>query len=130
MYVCRTLDYIVNTDLHLYFFVKFDDARSKGIQIEIELTEPIMYLPIDSREYIEIVDLILDNAFEVIAGSSEKKLNFYMFYACGEMHLVIEYSVGGKYSGKVLDGALKKYKNAHLYATHKESLIRQHLVVK
>lgn len=130
MCICRTLDYIVNTDLHLYLFVKFDDARSKGIQVEIGLTEPVMYLPIDSREYIKILDLILDDAFEVIAGSSKKKLNFYMFYACGEIHFVIEYSANGKYSGKVLDGALKKYKNVHLCTTHKESLIRQHLVVK
>jgi len=130
MHVCRTLDYIVNTDLHLYFFIKFDEARSKGIQVEIELTEPIMYLPIDSKEYINIVDLVLDDVIEGIAGSSEKKLNFYIFYACGEMHLVIEYSADRKYSCKVLDKALKKYKNAHLYTTIQGTLMRQHLVVK
>ncbi|WP_092244693.1 hypothetical protein [Lacrimispora sphenoides] len=80
MRVCRTLNYVVNIELHLYLFVKFDSARKKGMKIEIELTEPITHLPIAPKEYIEIADLVLDNTLEIIAESFERKLKFYMFY--------------------------------------------------
>ncbi|MGL6218988.1 MAG: hypothetical protein ACRC36_13195 [Lacrimispora sphenoides] len=80
MRVCRTLNYVVNIELHLYLFVKFDSAREKGMKIEIELTEPITHLPIAPKEYIEIADLVLDNTLEIIAESFERKLKFYMFY--------------------------------------------------
>lgn len=130
MGVCRTLDYIVNTDLHLFLFVKFDYARSKGIQIEIELTEPITHLPIDSKEYIEVIDLVLDNAFKMIMESTEKKLNFYMFHIDKELHLVLKCSASKEYSDRVLEKALKKHKNIYFYTTNEKSLIRQHLIVK
>ncbi len=130
MYVCRTLDYIVNTDLHLYLFVKFDEARSKGVQIDIELTEPIFYLPVNSEQCIEMMDMVLDAAIESLAESTDQKLKFFMFYTCGELHMVIQHSAGKKDSGKKLDKAFKGYKNAHLYVTREENLIRQHLVVK
>lgn len=129
MHICRTLDYIVDTDLHLYLFVKFDNAKSKGIQIEIELTEPITRLPVGSKEYTAIVDLILDNAFGLIADSGDKKLRFYMLYADRELHLVIEYSSGKESSNKILDTALIKHKKFHLFTTNREGLITQHLVV-
>lgn len=129
MYVCRTLDYIVNTDLHLYLFVKFDCAKNKGIKVEIELTEPIMYLPINCKEYIEIIDILFGNAFEMMAGSITKELYFNMFYTDEELHLVIKYPAWKEYSGGILDKNLEKIKNMELYTTDEESLIRQHLIV-
>lgn len=129
MRVCRTLDYIVNTDLHLYLFVKFDNARNKGIQVEIELTEPIVYLPVDSVDYIDIVDLILDDVTCLLAESKNKKMNFYMFYTDGELHLVIEYPFGKECSSKKLDTVLRHYDNFHFFTAHEKGVITQHLIV-
>lgn len=128
MRVCRSLDYIVNTDLHLYLFAKFDYAKSKGIKINIELTEPIVHLPIKFKEYIEIIGVLFNNAFEIMAGSIEKELDFYMFYDNEELHLVIKYPICKEYSGKILDEKLKKLKNVKLFTTDEKDFIRQHLV--
>lgn len=129
MRVCRTLDYIVNTDLHLYLFVKFENARSEGLQIEIELTEPITRLPIDSKEYLEIVDLILDYAFRSIVESTDKKLKFYMFYTDKELHLVIQYAFYKNHSNRAEDMLLPNYKNINLYTTEEGDSIIRYLVV-
>lgn len=129
MFVCRNLDYIVNTDLHLYLFVKLDNARNKGIQIEIELTEPIVYLPVDSVDYIEIVDLILDDVICLLAESKNKKLNFYMFYTEGSLHLVIEYPFNKERSSKKLDTVLRHYDNFHFFTAYEKGVITQHLIV-
>ena len=96
MRICKTLDYIVHTDLHLYLFSKFDYAKSKGIRIRIELTEPITNLPIDSDKYTQLVGVALDEAFETITQSSEKQLLFSMFYKYEELYFIIAYPVYGK----------------------------------
>lgn len=129
MFVCRNLDYIVNTNLHLYLFVKFDNARCKGIEIEIELTEPITYLPVDSAKYIEIVDLLLDDVICSLAESKNKKMNFYMFYTDGKLHLVIQYPFEEGRSGKILVAAVKKNKNFQLFTNNKKGITIQHLTV-
>lgn len=129
MSVCRNLDYIVNTDLHLCLFVKFDYAKNKGIKINIELTEPIVHLPINCKEYIEIIGILLNNAFEIMAGHIEKELDFCMFYANEELHLVIKYPAFKEYSGRTLDKKLKKLKNVELYTTDEKTFVRQHLVI-
>ncbi len=129
MHVCNTLDYIVNTDLHLYLFVKFDDIRSKGIQIEIELTEPIFCLPVDSVKYIEIVDMVLDNATDSLMESSDKKLNLYMFYTEGDLHLVIKYPSAKGRSHEALDTSIKKNKNFQIFTDNLKGVTIQHLIV-
>ena len=128
MFVCRTLDYIVNTDLHVFLFVKFDYAKNKGIKVNIELTEPIVHLPINSKEYIEIIGILLNNAFEIMAGHIEKELDFCMFYANEELHLIIKYPAFKEYSERILDKKLKKYKNVEFYSTNEKTFIMQHLV--
>ena len=55
----------------------------------------------DSKEYIEIVNMILDNALKTMAESIEKKLNFCMFYHDQEMHLVLRYPHNKEYSGRM-----------------------------
>lgn len=129
MFVCRTLDYIVNTDLHLYLFEKFDRVRNKGMQIEIELTEPIFYLPVDATKYIEIVDIVVDNAIDSLAESFDKELNFYMFYTEKELHLVLRHSTDKERSSKVLSTELRKYKNSYFFSANEKGTTTYHLIV-
>lgn len=129
MRICKTLDYIVDTDLHLYFFVKLIDIRSKGIRVEIELTELISYIPVDSVKYIEMVDMVLDNVTDSLAESSDKKLNLYMFYTEGELHLVIEYPSAEGRLRKTLDAAVRKNKNFQIFTGNKKGVTILHLTV-
>lgn len=54
MIVCRTLDYIVNPELHKFLFTKFDKAKEIGIEIEIELTESIDNLIIKPKGFLKL----------------------------------------------------------------------------
>lgn len=130
MFVCRTLDYIVNTDLHLYLLVKFDAMRGKGIHVEIELTEPITYIPMDAGKYIEILDMVLGSAMDSLVESFDKKLNFYMFYTEREMHLVLQYAADKQCSSKALGAELRKYKSLHLLNTNEKCITTQHLIAQ
>ena len=131
MYICRTLDYIVNTDLHLYFFTKFNYIKNKGIKVEIELVESITCLPIDYKKYIEIIDIVIDNTIEMLMESLDKKIKFYMFHTEKDLHLVIQHPTIANYSSKILDRKFKKYRNAFLYdyAVNEGDLLIRHLVV-
>jgi hypothetical protein len=89
MVVCRTLDYIVNTDLNRLLFEKFTYAKSIGIEIEIELTEPIGNLIIKPKGFLKIMDRLLEDAFQSIKGSDEKKMLFCMFYKNGDLWCLV-----------------------------------------
>lgn len=130
MHICKTLDYIVDTDLHLYFFTKLVVIRSKGIRIEIELTEPIFYLPVDSLKYIEIVDMFLDNSTDLLMKSSNKKLNLYMFYTERDLHLVIKYPSAKVRLNETLGTSIKKNKNFQIFTDNKKGETIQHLIVQ
>ncbi len=91
MIVCRTLDYIVNPELHKFLFTKFDKAKEIGIEIEIELTEPIDNLIIKPKGFFKIMDRLLEDAFQSIKGSNEKKMLFCMFYKNGDLWCLVRY---------------------------------------
>jgi hypothetical protein len=129
MRVCRTLDYIVNTDLHLFLFEKFDYARSKGIQIEIELTVFIKDLLIDSKEFIEVMELLLDSAFESISEFHEKKLYFNIGYVGQALQCVIQYPAYKCSKGLDLEKTLKEYKKVSYNIRNVNSVTTQKLVV-
>ena len=128
MYVCRTLDYIINTDLHLYLFTKFEDMRIKGILVEIELTEPITRIPMDSIKYLEIVNMVIDNAVDLIAGSDYKKLKLYMFYTGEELHLFIQCCANKGCLRKSSVQQLNGYNNVEFLTTKENGEISLHLV--
>lgn len=92
MIVCRTLDYIVNTDLNSLLSKKFTYAKSIGIEIEIELTEPIDNLVIKPKGFLKIMDRLLEDAFQSIKGSDEKKMLFCMFYKNGDLWCLVKYN--------------------------------------
>lgn len=96
MIVCRTLDYIVNPDLHKFLLSKFDKAKDMGIEIEIELTEHIDDLMIDLNGFFRIIDTILGEAFKSIIESDIKKLVFCMFYKGDCIHFIINYHISTK----------------------------------
>ncbi|MGL6220573.1 MAG: hypothetical protein ACRC36_21180 [Lacrimispora sphenoides] len=91
MIVCRTLDYIVNPELHKFLFTKFDKAKEIGIEIEIELTESIDNLIIKPKGFLKIMDRLLEDAFQSIKESDEKKMLFCMFYKNGDLWCLVRY---------------------------------------
>ena len=91
MIVCRTLDYIVNPELHKFLFTKFDKAKEIGIEIEIELTEPIDNLIIKPKGFLKIMDRLLEDALQSIKESDEKKMLFCMFYKNGDLWCLVRY---------------------------------------
>jgi hypothetical protein len=91
MVVCRTLDYIVNPNLHKFLLSKFNEAKDIGIEIEIELTEPIDNLIIKPKGFLKIMDRLLEDAFQSIKGSDEKKMLFCMFYKNGDLWCLVKY---------------------------------------
>ena len=129
MYVCRTLDYIVNTDLHLYLFTKLEDIRIKGIPVEIELTEPITRIPMDSVKYLEIVNMVIDNAIDLLDGAGHKKLKLYMFYTGEELHLVIQCWTDKGCLCESSVHQLNGYNNVEFLTTKENGKISLHLVV-
>lgn len=126
MRVCKTLDYIVNTDLHLYLFQKFEYAKAKGIEIEITLTDFITNLP---EDYIEVLDLLLDNAFDSISEFHEKVLSLHMHYVSEKLYCIIHYPAYKSSKGLDLDKALEKYKSVSYSIENKNSTTTQQLVV-
>lgn len=91
MVVCRTLDYIVNPDLHKFLLSKFNEAKDIGIEIEIELTEPIDNLIIKPKGFLKIMDRLLEDAFQSIKGSDEKNMLFCMFYKNEDLWCLVRY---------------------------------------
>lgn len=120
MFVCKTLNYIVNTDLHLYLFEKFNDFRSKGIRVEIKLTEPIVRIPMESGDYIKLMDMVLNNAMKY----TDKRIEFYMFYTDRELHLVVRYA-----SSEARPQKLTKNKNVQYIASFENATATEHLIV-
>jgi len=137
MIVCRTLDYIVNPELHKFLLTKFDKAKEIGIEIEIELTEPIADLIIDFKEFSEIIEAAFNDAFKAIHESIEKKLVFCMFYKNEELHFIIQYRaytdskqiVYEKNLNVCLEKALMKYCDVYCNTEIEEYLVTQQLIV-
>lgn len=137
MKVVRTLEYIYNKDLNNYLDSIFAYASSKGIEVEIELTEPIIELLIEFKEYKKILDKAFECAFTTIKECDEKKLVFCMFYNYGHLYLVIIYpdcttnnkTVSAEDIAKKMYGVVKKHDNVHLHIVNEDSKIIHQITI-
>lgn len=71
---------------------KFIYTMEIGIKTEIELTEPIDKLFMDSLDLSRILGIFLDNAVEASAESKEKEIRFCMFYRDGDLWIIVQNS--------------------------------------
>ena len=71
---------------------KFIYTMEIGIKTEIELTEPIDKLFMDSLDLSRILGIFLDNAVEASAESKEKEIRFCMFYRDGNLWIIVQNS--------------------------------------
>lgn len=83
------LSNLKNTALKSLLSSKFIYAMETGIKTEIELTEPISELYMDSLDLSRIIGIFLDNAMEAVMEANKKELCFCMFYKEGDLYLII-----------------------------------------
>lgn len=83
------LSNIRNTALKSLLSSKFIYAMETGIKTEIELTEPIDKLFMDSLDLSRIIGIFLDNAIEAAEETEEKEVGFCMFYKNEALYLII-----------------------------------------
>ncbi len=83
------LSNIRDTALKSLLSSKFIYAMEIGIQLEIELTENIEKVPMDSLDLSRIVGIFIDNAIEASLETEEKDLRFCMFYRENNLYLII-----------------------------------------
>ncbi|WP_303872012.1 hypothetical protein [Acetobacterium wieringae] len=137
MRVVRTLEYIYNKDLNNYLASKFAYASSKGMEVEIELTEPIIDLLIDFKDYKKILDKAFKYAFRTVKKCDEKKLVFCMFYNYGHLYLAIIYPAFTKTDRIVfakdieskMYRVIKKYENVHQHIVNEKSKITHQIAI-
>lgn len=84
------LSNIKNTALKSLLSSKFIYTMEIGMKAEIELTEPIDKLFIDSLDLSRIIGIFLDNAIEAAMETVEKELRFCMFYKENDLYLIIQ----------------------------------------
>jgi ethanolamine utilization cobalamin adenosyltransferase len=133
MFVCRTLDYIVNEDLHKYLDEKLTYIKNKGVEVEIELTEPIDDIIIDTKELINMIEQIIDDALVLMKETDNKKLLFCSFYHEDALWVIIRYNATVttplRYLNKKLNKILNKYININSNMTYEESSLTQELII-
>ncbi|MEY8352034.1 GHKL domain-containing protein [Lachnospiraceae bacterium 54-53] len=84
------LSNIKDTALKSLLSSKFIYAMETGIQTEIELTEPIGELFMDTLDLSRIIGIFLDNAIDAAMETDKKELNFCMFYKDGNLYIIIQ----------------------------------------
>lgn len=84
------LSNLKNTALKSLLSSKFIYALETGIKTEIELTEPIEEIYMDSIDISRIIGIFLDNAIEAAKETEEKELHFCMFYKDTDLYLIIQ----------------------------------------
>ena len=144
-----TLSNLKNTALKSLLSSKFIYAMEIGIKTEIELTEPISELFIDSLDLSRIIGIFLDNAMEAVMEADKKELSFCMFYKEGDLYLIIRntalppsYAISelrtqgisskGENRGIGLFNVtmiLKNYENAIWNTTYEEPYFTQELIL-
>lgn len=137
MVVCRTLDYIVNPELHKFLLSKFNDAKRIGIEIEIELTEHIIDLFMDYKDLSNIIGSVLENAYKTLAELREKKLVFCMFYKGNNLHIIIQHHIDTKDDPYIFaknlirktENALNKYTNVCWNASWENYTVELELII-
>ncbi len=85
-----TLSNIKDTALKSLLSSKFIYSMETGIKAEIELTEPITNLYMDSLDLSRIIGIFLDNAIEATGETDEKELHFCMFYKEDNLYIIIK----------------------------------------
>ncbi|WP_077610922.1 sensor histidine kinase [Clostridium sp. Marseille-P2415] len=143
------LSNIKNTALKSLLSSKFIYTMEIGIQAEIELTEPIDKLFIDSLDLSRIIGIFLDNAIEAAMETAERELRFCMFYKENDLYLIIRntalppahaitdlnnqgVSTKGENRGVGLFNVvmiLKNYENAIWNTTYEEPYFTQELIL-
>jgi hypothetical protein len=133
MFVCRTLDYIVNEDLHRYLDEKLTHIKSIGVEVEIELTEPIDDIIIDAKELIKMIEQIIDDALVLMKETDNKKMLFCSFYHEYALWVIIKYNATVttplRCLNKKLNKILNKYININSNITYEESSLTQELII-
>ena len=85
-----TLSNIKDTALKSLLSSKFIYSMEIGIKTEIELTEPIERLYMDTLDLSRIIGIFLDNSVEAAAETKEKELIFCMFYKEENLYVIIQ----------------------------------------
>lgn len=133
MFVCRNLDYIVNGDLHKCLDEKLTYARNTGVEVNIELTEPIDNTIIDTTELNKMINQIIDDALILMKETDNKKIQFCSFYKYDELWIIIKYNATTTISllniNKELNKLLNKHYNILSNITNDKSWITQELII-
>lgn len=133
MLLKRNLDYIINDELHNYLEEKFITAQKNGINIEIELTEPIDDIYFHFKDISRILNIALNDAFKVVTESKYLHMAFCMFYKANELHFIIKYkskqNIAISEVNKRLIKKLCKYRNIYCNAIKEDSYITQQLIL-
>lgn len=135
MFVCRTLDYIVNGDLRKSLDQKLKYVKTAGVEVEIELTEPIDDIIIDVKELIKMIERIIDDALILMKELDDKKMLFCSFYKDNELWIIIKYNTAATttaplwHMNKKLNKLLNKHHNIISNITNEDSWITQELII-
>lgn len=144
-----TLSHIKNTALKSLLSSKFIYAIEMNIKTNIELTELIDELYMDSLDISRIIGIFLDNAIEAAIETEEKEVRFCMFYKDNKLYLIIQntalppihavselrshdISTKGENRGIGLfnvDMIIKNYENAIWNTTYEEPYFTQELIL-
>lgn len=76
--------------------LKLITAQNQGIEIYLEVEQPILMLPIDSISFIRILGILLDNAIEEIQRLKTGRLTLLLFEDGSSFQLVVENSCSSK----------------------------------
>lgn len=133
MLLKRNLDYILNEELHNYLENKFITAKKNGINIEIELTEPIDNLYFNFKDISKILNIAFNDAFKMVADTQCMQLAFCMFYKANELHFIIKYKSNKNVTMSEINNRLIKklwkYRNIFCNAINEDSFVTQQLIL-
>lgn len=133
MFVCRNLDYILNGELHKRLDEKLTLVRNSGVEVTIELVEPIDDVVIDVKELIKMIEQIINDALVLMKDTDNKKMLFCSFYHDDALWVIIKYNTNETipvwHINKKLDKILNKHYNINNSITSEKSLITQELII-
>lgn len=143
------LSNIKDTALKSLLSSKFIYAMETGLKVEIELTEPIDELYMDSLDLARILGIFLDNSIEAAIETEEKMVRFCMFYDQNKLWIIVQntalpplYPLGQLNNQEVsskgdnrglglynVDMILKKYENVTWSTSYQASYFIQELIL-
>lgn len=147
----KNFDHIKDDGLKGLLLNKFIYAEEKGIEIKIELTEPINRIFIDCIDLYRIIGIFLDNAIEATMETKKQELMITMFYKkTEELYIIIknttlpithnpddlknrDISTKGKYRGlglHIVSEILGRYENVEWKSTYNNPYFTQKIILK